>query len=177
MNKFKKIIALLLTFIMIGTTFVSAEFNDLEDNSYADEISFMYQIGVLNGYTDTMFSPEQQFTRAEFLLALMRLTKTINFAESIEPAATEDGVREDESVYYYTDVAPHYIAEYINSAYAYGIVDASDGPKFRPDDKITRPEAMKWMVRALGYGKVLPANSDSGVYTKMANDMDLLEGV
>lgn len=177
MNKSKKIIALLLSFMMISTTFVAAEFNDLNENSYADEISFMNQIGVLNGYTDTMFSPEQQFTRAEFLLALMRLTKTINYTERIEPAATEDGVREDERVYHYTDVAPHYIAEYINSAYTYGVIDDSDGPEFRPNDRITYSEAMKWMVKALGYGRVLATDSDSSIYTQLAKDMDLLDGV
>jgi len=79
MNKIKRIIALLLAAVLFSTASVFAGFTDVDENPYADEISFMNQLGILNGYTENLFSPEQEFTRADFLLALMRITKVADY--------------------------------------------------------------------------------------------------
>ena len=113
-----------------------------QENSYSDvnaedwfnnAISTLSNAGVLNGYADGTFRPNETITRAE----LVKMAVTFYSSEAVleNPA--------------FTDVAGHwaeaYIAEAVNLAFINGYTDGS----FKPDQAITRAEAMKIINRTL----------------------------
>ena len=50
--------------------FASAQFEDVdEDAAYADDVEFLYELGITTGISATEFGPDQTLTRAERVLA------------------------------------------------------------------------------------------------------------
>ena len=64
----KKILCLLITFTMLLSNIAFAEsFIDVEENSdLGITISFLTQMGIINGYDDDTFRGDEKITRAEF---------------------------------------------------------------------------------------------------------------
>ena len=68
--KSKRILSLVLAFAMIlGTfSFAAAVPNDVVDTEYEDAVGRLELLGILEGYPDGTFRPDNQITRAELLL-------------------------------------------------------------------------------------------------------------
>ena len=99
---------------------------------YNNAVSTLSNAGILNGYEDGTFQPDGNITRAEFA------TITARFFE-----ATYEG--ED----LFSDIAGHWAADYINQAANAGIVDGYPDGTFRPQQNITRAEAMTMVNRTI----------------------------
>ena len=115
-------------------------FTDLPTEHWgAKAVSLLTAEGILTGYQDGSFLPSKEISRAEFVKMIMGLYgKLLNE----EPPKADDGVLFD-------DVAStDWFAECVCSAAAAGIVKGSD-TGFRPNDKITREDAMVMMYRLL----------------------------
>lgn len=122
------------------------KFNDVNDGDwYNIAISTLANLEVLNGREEDTFAPDATITRAEFMTIVARLS-----------GATYDG--ED----IFSDIDGHWAQDYINIAASIEWVNGENG-KFRPDDNITRAEAMTIVNRALNR---LPENTS-----------DLLDGM
>ena len=68
MNKIKKTIALLLVALMIlpSGSFSFGQETDISDHWAKEEINYLIEKGIVNGYPDGTFRPERNITRAEF---------------------------------------------------------------------------------------------------------------
>ena len=99
---------------------------------YNNAVSTLSNAGILNGYEDGTFQPDGNITRAEFA------TITARFFE-----ATYEG--ED----LFSDIAGHWAQDYINEAANAGIVDGYPDGTFRPQQYITRAEAMTMVNRTI----------------------------
>ena len=109
------------------------DYTDVDaDAWYNNAVSTLSNAGILNGYEDGTFQPDGNITRAEFA------TITARFFE-----ATYDG--ED----LFSDIAGHWAADYINQAANAGIVDGYPDGTFRPQQNITRAEAMTMVNRTI----------------------------
>ncbi len=84
--------------------------------------------GVISGYPDGTFKPNNTITRAEFVTILVRAFKLDNHGDKA-----------------FADTASHWAKDYIACAVASGIVTGYDSDTFGPDDMITR-EQMAVMV-------------------------------
>lgn len=93
--------------------------------------------GVLAGYEDGTFRPDNATTRAQ-------LAKIIVLSERwtlVDPAAPT-----------FSDVDPsHLFYRYIETAYAHGIVSGYDDGSFRPDNYVKRAQVAKMLVLARGW--------------------------
>lgn len=112
-------------------------FSDVSDSAwYAAAVKTLASIGVVNGYTDGSFRPNRSVTRAEFVTMLVNLT----------------GVTGSKSTF--TDVSSHWAKTAILAAASQGWINGyaiSDGKyEFRPNNNITRAEAVVIMNRVLG---------------------------
>ena len=111
---------------------VENPFTDIETHWAKDDILEMVESGIVKGVTDTSFEPDRRITRAEFTSLVARANGLA--AESYENLFAD------------VDGGAWYARE-IQAAYSAGLVSGSDG-LFRPDDPITREEAVKILVAA-----------------------------
>ncbi len=101
---------------------------------YNNAISTMCNYGILKGYPDGNFQPNANITRAEFAALAVR------FFEGEGEAGEDDA---------FPDIKRHWANAEINLAYAKGLIEGYPDGTFRPDQEITRAEAMTIVNRVL----------------------------
>ena len=102
------------------------------DDWFNNAVSTLTNAGVLDGYEDGTFKPNGNITRAEFA------TITARFFE-----ATYDGEN------LFPDIEGHWAQDYINEAANAGIVNGYEDGTFRPQQYITRAEAVTMVNRTI----------------------------
>ncbi len=112
-------------------------FSDVDESHWAkNEIGAAVEHGIVSGFGDGTFRPEEAVTRAEF-------------SKMILSAIGESGVEYGGG---FSDVAADaWYAEAVAACAELGIVSGDSG-MFRPDDKITREEMAKMVVLAYRTG-------------------------
>lgn len=106
----------------------SLNFTDLVPGAwYLEPVNAMSAEGIISGYTDNTFRPNNQITRAEFVTMIMQYTG-MSEVESVPFADVQEGA-------WYSD--------YISAAYGAGYINGYEDGTFRPDSSITRAEAVK----------------------------------
>lgn len=108
-------------------------FTDTAGNFAENAICILYDEGVVQGRSSTLFEPSDSITRAEFLkIALLNAGLTITPDSSVE----------------YSDVDPSdWFYSYVTYATAEGFVEGYEDGDFRPNAEINRAEAMVMMMR------------------------------
>ncbi|WP_334071312.1 MULTISPECIES: MucBP domain-containing protein [Paenibacillus] len=107
--------------------------SDVEAGRWSNKhISTMENAGVITGYPDGTFKPEQHITRAEFAAIASRFDKL-------------DERRNDK----FTDITGHWAEKYIVSAANKGWIKGYADGTFKPDQFITRAEAAKFINSVL----------------------------
>ncbi len=106
----------------------------LPDDWYNNAISTLTNAGILNGYPDGGFKPNANITRAEFAAMAVRFFE--GDGDSIEGDA-------------FPDIKRHWANAEINLAYAKGLIEGYPDGTFKPDQEITRAEAMTIVNRVL----------------------------
>lgn len=120
-------------FSCFAVAYGNRSITDLKNYGWAeDAIEALAVRGILNGMSETKFSPGKAITRAEFVCLLVR---TLGLSSKFESNFSDV----DKKAYYYNEVG---------IARKYGIAQG-DGGRFRPDDRITRQDMMVLTVRAL----------------------------
>ena len=99
---------------------------------FNNAISTMSNAGIVNGYPDGSFNPNGNITRAEFAAMAIRFFQDAKVGPSK-----------------FSDTIGHWAEEAINKAQAQGLITGYPDGTFRPDEPITRAEAMTIMNRVL----------------------------
>lgn len=113
-------------------------FSDVTDADwFCSDVTTLAGMGVINGYNDGTFKPDDNVTRAEFLKLLVSLIYGDNLF------VTYDAL--------FDDVPPtEWYSTYIATSAVYGIIDLKEyGTTFEPDRPITRREVAKFITSAL----------------------------
>ncbi|MGM9668370.1 MAG: S-layer homology domain-containing protein, partial [Faecousia sp.] len=119
-----------------------SSFTDVPKNAwFATAVSTLAKQGILKGVTDTTFQPEASITRAELVVICVRFHGGANGETSQFP-----------------DVSGHWAESEIARAASLGWVDGYEDGTFRPDEPITRAEAVTLINRVL---KRLPESGDA----------------
>ena len=166
----KKIISLLLVLVMVFsmTAFASAvgnSFTDIYNSKNEDAIEFLYDLGLVEGYSVTKFGPKKNLTRAEACALIVR------------------ALIEDDEIYANTKdtfVDVDYYAwyrEWVDTAYRHNIMHGYGNAKFGPEDHVTYAQYATILVNALGYDSLnfegtWPANVE-----ELAIKLDLYDNV
>ncbi|MFX0560636.1 S-layer homology domain-containing protein [Tepidibacillus infernus] len=139
----KKVLSLVLSLMMIFsivTPTFAAELSDVEGTQYAEAVDRLVALGIMTGFNDGTFKPEQDITRAEFAAMAIR-------AIGLDATAKSSG-----GATKFPDVAANqWYSGYINLATAKGIIKGHGDGTFKPTDKVTYGEAITMLVRVLGY--------------------------
>ncbi|MDR7869508.1 MAG: S-layer homology domain-containing protein [Tissierellaceae bacterium] len=132
MTNSKRMLSLVLALTMIFSMSISAlgnaliEFSDIDNHWAREEIDFMTAEGVINGYDDGTFKPDNNMTKAEFYKVINHL---MGYEEKAEEVKFED-VKETDWFY-----------EEVVKALAKGYIE--DGEKLNPNELITREEVAR----------------------------------
>lgn len=114
-----------------GTDVVNVALTDITGHWAQSTISQMVAKGVAKGYPDGTFRPNNNITRAEFAVMLVR---------AFQLEAKEGKVFED--------TANHWAKQDIATAVSYGIANGYNATTFGPNDLITREQMAAMVVKA-----------------------------
>ncbi|MCU6796804.1 S-layer homology domain-containing protein, partial [Paenibacillus sp. WQ 127069] len=140
------------------------EFKDVELHWAKESVNDMGSRMVINGIGHGSFNPDQDITRAEFAAILIR-------GLGLKLKAEASG---------FSDVDPKsWFASAIGTAFTYNLINGFEDGTFRPNDKITREQAMTIMARAMtitkieakqlqNTGQVLNSFTDAGTISNWA---------
>lgn len=103
-----------------------------EGDWYNTAVSTLVKLGIISGRSDTSFDPDAPITRAEFATLFARFDES-----GAEPAGG------------FSDLSGHWARESVERAAALGWIDGYEDGSFRPDNRITRAEAMTMVNRVL----------------------------
>jgi hypothetical protein len=136
--------------ISVTPTPIGLFFKDVPQDSWAaNYISHLAGEGLVGGYPDGTFRPNNSITRAEF-------AKIIILGLKESPNPTYKG--------YFKDVSSsHWAVGYIERAKELGIISGYPDQTFRPNNFITRAEIAKMVVVAGGYQLVTSGATFSDV--------------
>ncbi|MFI3227417.1 MAG: S-layer homology domain-containing protein [Clostridia bacterium] len=141
MTNLKKVIALTLASSLALSSVASAAFTDVSDIANEDAVTTLTALGVINGYTDGTFRPDNTVTRAE----MAKMIFTIKNGGS-DDASAFAGIYTE-----FSDVESHWAAGYIKFCENTGIIAGYTDGTFKPDEEVTGVEALKMALVALGY--------------------------
>lgn len=136
MKRWLKCCAVVLFIASVVPQSLAATFPDVDSNhpNHA-AIAFLRDRGVINGFPDGYYRPQNPVTRGEILKILMRAAGHTNL-----PSVSSDP---------FPDVSSsHVFASYIQTAVQLGIVRGYDDGLFRMDRTVSRIEALKMLLLA-----------------------------
>lgn len=166
MRNARRVLGIALAVMMILSTFAmavsAATFTDVEENaSYSDAISTLSAFGIIRGYEDGTFKPNQNVTRAEFTAMLMRTLNQDGIGNTSAANLPFSDVSDDN-----TDIS--WAIPNIDTAYGAGYINGYEDGTFRPSDNVLYEEAVKMIVCALGYGTGISVDVDPWYANYMA---------
>jgi Leucine-rich repeat (LRR) protein len=133
----------------------NGQYRDLEKQRWsASAVGHLSVLGIVRGYPDGLFRPGDPITRAE-LVTLLR---------SYYPAyeLTETDQKPELS-----DIAGHWAQNNIRAAYLHGVISGYPDGSFRPDQPVTRAEAVTTFLNLSGR---LPGPDLSNPFTDLNPD-------
>lgn len=143
-NNFKKVISTVAALAMAASSFVAmaATYPDVTaDSTYASAIEQLSALGIMEGFDDGTFKPDEKVTRAQ-------MAKLVVGAKNMLAAA------EANSTVMFEDVAPgkaDWAIGYVATAANEGIINGTSATTFDPNATVTYAQATKMLVNACGY--------------------------
>jgi uncharacterized repeat protein (TIGR02543 family) len=138
-------------------------FIDIADNYWGrTAIVALAKDGIINGYGDETFRPENPITRAEFLTILMN---ALNLKAEEPITATQ-----------FKDVKPtDWFANAVLMARACGVVSGDERGSFNPNDKITREEMFTMTYRAMLKLNLIKESKEDTVYQSFSDHKEIFD--
>ena len=134
---FKKILSIFVLICMSVSLAANAKsFTDVQSGSNIYEaVTYLSENGIINGYEDGSFKPDDLITRAEAAAIIVRAA---NLSETSAKTV-------------YSDVPEnHWAKPYIMTATENGIINGMGNGMFSPDDNVTYYQIIKMIVCMLG---------------------------
>lgn len=142
MNKnLKKVISAVAALAMSVTSFVAmASYPDVADtDKHASAINELSALGVIEGFEDGSFHPDELVTRAQMAAMVCRALNNFN--------------AESNNIQKFNDVAAdNWAAGWVATAADAGIINGTGNGNFDPDLNVTYAQTAKMLVSAMGYG-------------------------
>ena len=135
----KTIKAFIISSLVMLLSSVNVFADDISGYKHEKDVRLVAGLGIMNGYEDGSFKPDNQVTRAEFVTMLMR---TLGF----------EGGNGGEAVF--NDMSGHWANSNVNTANMYGIANGHDDGTFAPDDLVLSQQAATFINNALGYSEI-----------------------
>jgi hypothetical protein len=110
--------------------------SDISDNWAAKPIRTLADKGIIDGYPDGTFKPEQPITRAEFAKLI---AKTFHYQPGNQG--------------YFPDTTGNWAKTYISSVASHKVMNAFSDGKFKPEERLSRAQMANMLARIVQLGK------------------------
>lgn len=141
MRNLKSVVAFVIVLAMVCGLTGFANYSDIPaEASYAEAVTMLSFLNILNGYDDGSFKPDGTITRAEVAKVLVCALGQQDSANGLKSAQV------------FTDVPEsHWAAGFVNFAAQVGIINGMGDGTFAPDAPVKYEQAVKMIVCMLGY--------------------------
>ena len=160
----KKVLSFVLVLSMIlgsfGMAFAAPA--DVVGTDYEDAVNALTELGVIAGYKDGSFKPENIVTRAEMATFIIKAMGLADYA--VEKSS-------------FSDMAGHWADPFVAYAASLGFVAGNTDGTFAPDATVTYDQAITMVVQALGYKGEYLVGGYPGAFVNQAKALGLLDGV
>ncbi|WP_166243980.1 OmpL47-type beta-barrel domain-containing protein [Paenibacillus turpanensis] len=119
----------------------SGAFADMQGHWAEDVVVEAKECGIVSGYVDGTFQPDEAITRVQFIVMLMNAAKS--GADNGSPASAAPTFTDAESI-------PDWAMDKVAAAKALGIVGGYEDGTLRPNDYVTRAEMITLAAKAAG---------------------------
>ncbi len=143
--------------------FNQKEFADVKEHWSKEDVNDMGSRLVINGVDDKTFEPNRDITRAEFAAIVIR-------ALGLQVVAGESQFEDVKATDWFNGI--------VSKSLEYGIIKGYEDNTFKPNNKITRQEAMAIISRAMKYAKLnteLGENEISELLTKYSDSSEFAD--
>ncbi len=146
MKNSKRIVTLILALVLIISTMsfgvLATNFSDITDEKVAEAVAKLVANGIITGYEDGTFRPDNQITRAEFAAIVVRM-KGVGETLGTDAATGFSDLDNDSS--------RAWARPYVKAAVDLNIINGFEDGTFRAGEPVTYEQAVKMLVCAAGY--------------------------
>ncbi len=169
MRNLRRFLAMALTIMMVAGCFSMFSVNAFEDvYDFEEAIDTLNELGVIKGYDETSFGPDDDVLRWHMALLTSKLV-----TGKVETATWETASNYSN----FTDVkAEHYFGS-ISYASNHGIIIGTSATTFEPEGQIMFQDALTMVIRALGFGGDEMDKGYPYTYIAKANKLGLTAGL
>ena len=157
-----KIYVIIFAAVLLShTSFASAlSFSDVKPSSnYYDAVADLVDSGIIAGFPDGSFRPDNPVTRAQLAVMLVNANR----------------IRTSSADSYFPDVSEsHWAYEFIAAAVSAGFITGYPDGTFKPDRNVSCDEALTMIVASLGYTMDDLTGSYPTCFTNKAREIGLL---
>ena len=111
-------------------------FDDIYNNSLSEDIEKAYSLGVINGYGNYKFGPDDTITREQSATILTRLAEKLGIKTTVAKTP-------------FTDTPANWATENIARIYSIGVMNGTSATTFSPKDTYTAEQSTVTLVRIM----------------------------
>ena len=161
----RKVLSFVLVLSLVLGSFgmaFAAPLSDVAGEKCEDAVNVLTNLGVVSGYPNGKYKPDQVVTRAEMAVIIVRALGLADYATGTSS---------------FSDMAGHWSNPYVAYATSLGIIDGYPDGTFRPDNTVSYDEAAKMLVAALGYTPDSLQGTWPANYVVKARSLGILDGI
>lgn len=137
----------------------AAALADIQGTKYEAAVAGLMEMGIVSGYTDHTYRPDQPVTRAEMAAIAVRTINRANFEELRNPA--------------FADTTGHWAENMIVMAFNAQVIKGIAADRFGPALPVTYAQTLTMLLRALGYTDEALGGAWPGNYLAKAEELGL----
>ena len=169
----KKVISAIAALALSTSSFVALAANDFPDVAetagYAKAVDQLTAMGIVEGYDDGTFKPDENVTRAQMTAMIIRALGSENAAQSM--AGRDTAFRDVDHNHWAAGYVA--VANTTNPQFIQGMGDGT----FAPDATVTYAQAVTMLVRAVGYETLAAQQGYPNGYLSQASTIGILNGL
>jgi len=161
----RKVLSFVLVLSLVLGSFgmaFAAPLSDVAGEKCEDAVNVLTQLGVVSGYPDGTYKPDQVVTRAEMAVIIVRALGLADYATGTSS---------------FSDMGGHWSNPYVAYATSLGIIAGYPDGTFRPDKTVSYDEAATMLVAALGYTPESLTGTWPANYVTKAKTLGILDGI
>ncbi len=159
MKSLKRLITMILAVAMVLTSvgivaLADSSFSDITDSKVATAVDKLVAYGIITGYEDGTFKPDNQITRAEFAAIVTRMK---GVADNL-PKDSVTGFWDLDS-----DRSRAWARPYVKAAADLKIINGFEDGSFRAAEPVTYEQAVKMLICAIGYDVIAQSEYNKAI--------------
>jgi len=161
----RKVLSFVLVLSLVLGSFgmaFAAPLSDIAGEDFEDAVNVLTELGVVKGYPDGTYKPDNIVTRAEMAVIVVSALGLADYATGTAK---------------FSDMAGHWSNPYVAYATSLGVIAGYPDGTFKPDKTVSYDEAATMLVAALGYTADSLVGTWPANFVTKAKTLGILDGI